>query len=239
MTTPPSPTPAESEPLTSAGPEVTPLWVRICVVLAIARFAIPLAAIPAIPWLVLNDTVLLVLLRPQKEFLLLAGGQTSYLEQGPGFLPVFLAFAPMGILSVATFFVVGRAYRARLEAGDGPKWLHRAIPPKQLAVAQRMLARRGPAIAFIGRIAAMPPTVLGAAAGLSDVRPGRYLVADALGGFVSFTMMFTIGYGLGRAYEEAGLWVTIAGVVLVMLLAGLVGVWFQRESEREEGPAPA
>ena len=212
----------------------SPWWRRLALAVVVLRFAIPLAAVPLIPFLIRNDITLLVLLRPQKEFLLVGGGQTRYLGE-PGILPLLLAYLPLGVLAVTAFFVVGRAYRTALSTGSGPTWLHRAIPPRQLELAQRVLAKRGPTIALIGRIAAMPPTVLAAAAGTSPVSAPRYLVADGIGALLSFAMVVGVGLGLGRAYEEGGVWLTVVGVALFAAMIGLVTWWIRREAQRDDG----
>lgn len=211
---------------------VSDAWRRVGLAVVLARIVVPLAAIPAIPFLLVNDISLLVLMRPQKEFLMVGGGQSRYLGE-PGILPLFLAFLPFGLLAVSAFFLVGRAYRTALTNGDGPTWLQSAIPPKQLRTAQRVLARRGPAIAILGRIAAMPPTILGAAAGLSDVDPRRYLLADAVGAVLAFGMTVGAGYALGQAYEQGGFWITAVGAVLFVTLILLLTRWIQREAERD------
>lgn len=224
-------------------PEIGDAWRRFGLAVVIARFAIPLAAIPLIPFLIIDDISLLVLLRPQKEFLLVGGGQSRYLGE-PGVVPLFLAYLPLGIIAVAAFFLVGRAYRSALQEGGGPAWLSKAIPPKQLDLALRVLKRRGPAIAILGRMAAMPPTVLGAAAGLSDVDAKRYLLADLTGALLSFALTVGAGFALGRAYEDGGVWLTVAGVALFGAMLALLTSWIRREAAREDergdqGPAPA
>lgn len=207
-------------------------WRRLALAGVIVRFGIPLAAVPLIPFLIRDNITLLVFLRPQKEFVLVGGGQTRYLGE-PGILPLLLAYLPLGVLAVTAFFVVGRAYRTALREQEGPAWLHRAIPPRQLELAQRVLARRGPIIAVIGRMAAMPPTVLAAAAGTSDVSPRRYLVADAVGALIGFAMAAGTGLALGRAYEEGGVWLTVAGVALFVAMIALITLWIRREAERD------
>jgi len=218
---------------TPAPQEVAPHWRRLALSVVVLRFAIPLAAVPAIPFLLRDQIALLVFLRPQKEFLLVGGGQTRYLGE-PGVLALLLAYLPLGVLAVTAFFVVGRAYRTSLKEESGPAWLHRAVPPQQLELAQRVLARRGPAIAVIGRVAAMPPTVLAAAAGTSDVPATRYLVADAIGSVVGFALAVGVGLGLGRAYEEGGVWLTAIGVLLFTAMIGLVTWWIRREAAIDE-----
>jgi membrane protein DedA with SNARE-associated domain len=221
-------------PVAAADAEVAPHWRRLALAVVILRFAIPLAAVPAIPFLLRDRIALLVLFRPQKEFLLVGGGQTRYLGE-PGLLPLLLAYLPLGVLAVSAFFVVGRAYRTALREENGPAWLHRAVPPQQLELAQRVLARRGPVIAVIGRIAAMPPTVLAAAAGTSDVSPTRYLVADAIGAVLGFGSAVGVGLGLGQAYEDGGVWLTAVGVVLFGATIGLVTWWIRREAAMDDG----
>jgi membrane protein DedA with SNARE-associated domain len=230
------PHPPAGDPRPADEPAASPVgdgWRRFSLAIVIARFAIPLAAIAAVPFLLVNNISLLVLLRPQKEFLLVGGGQSRFLGE-PELWLIFLAFLPLGLLAVPAFFVVGRAYRGALEEGEGPGWLHRAIPPRQLRLAQQVLERRGPSIAFLGRIAALPPTVLAAAAGLSDVDWRRYLVADALGAVVAVSGTLAAGFALGRAYEDGGPWITGAGVGLFFVLILLLTHWIRREAERHE-----
>jgi membrane-associated protein len=204
-------------------------WRVLALTVVALRFAIPLAAIPTIPWLLRGNISLLILLRPQKEFVLVGGGQARYLGE-PELLMVFLAFVPLGLLAVPAFFVVGRAYGARLREGEGPRWLQRAIDPRHLEIGQRVLARRGPVIAVLGRFAALPPTVLAAAAGVSDVSWRRYLAADAVGAVLATSATLAVGYQLGRAYEDGGLWLTITGVVLFGVVIVLLTAWLRREA---------
>jgi membrane-associated protein len=236
-TTRPADDRADAPTASATSSTVSDGWRRFSLAVVVARFAIPLAAIGAIPFLLINDIALLVLLRPQKEFLLVGGGQSRFLGE-PDLLWLFLAFLPLGLLAVPAFFVVGRAYRGALEDGTGPGWLHRAIPPKQLHVAQRVLARRGPSIAFLGRIAALPPTVLAAAAGLSDVDWRRYLLADALGAVVAVGTTLGVGFALGSAYEDGGAWLTGVGVGLFFVLILLLTQWIRREADREDAASP-
>lgn len=216
-----------------AHPEVATGYRRLAIAVVLLRFAIPLAAIPAIPFLIRDRVTLLVLLRPQKEFLLVGGAQSRVLGD-PGILALFLAYLPLGVLSIGGFFLAGRAYRRALRSGSGPRWLHRAIPPQQLELGQRVLARRGPVIALIGRLAAMPPTVLAAAAGLSDVDPRRYLLADLVGAILGFAMAAGAGFALGRAYEQGGVWLTAVGVALFVGILVLLTRWIHREGDRQQ-----
>lgn len=219
---------------TTPGGEPTPTTMsmglrRVAVVVAVLRYAIPLAAIPLIPVLIVDRVALLVLLRPQKEFLLLGGGQLRVLGT-PSVGLLFAAYVPLMIVAVWAFFAVGRAYGPALRAGEGPGWLQRAIPPRQLVVAQRVLAKHGPVIAVLGRVAALPPTVLAAAAGVSDVDARRYLAADLLGALLGFAVAVGAGYTLGRAYERGGVWLTVAGLAVFVAMIVLLTAWIRREA---------
>jgi membrane protein DedA with SNARE-associated domain len=218
-----------------ASSPVADRWRRLSLVVVVLRFAIPLAAIPAIPFLLVNNISLLVLLRPQKEFVLVGGGQSRYLGE-PELAMLFLAFIPLGLLTIPAFFVIGRAYQGALRTGDGPDWLHRAIRPSQLEIAQRVIARKGPAIAVLGRLAALPPTVLAAAAGVSDVSWRRYLAADAIGAVLAISLTLGAGYALGRTYQEGGIWLTVIGVTLFAVIIMLLTYWIRREANRDDAP---
>jgi len=210
-----------------------PLLRRIAIGVAVARYVIPLVAIPAIIPLINRDQLaLLVLLRPQKEFLLLAGARLA-LTGAPSVAILFAAYVPLMIVAVWAFFVVGRIFRPALDAGDAPRWLTRILPPEQLDLGRRVISRRGPLIAIMGRMAALPPTIMAAAAGASDVDGRRYLAADLVGALGSFALMVGAGLALGEAYEEYGIWITVAGVGVLIALVALITRWVRSEAERD------
>jgi membrane protein DedA with SNARE-associated domain len=213
-------------------------WRRLAVSAAIARYAVPLLALPLVPLLITDRLPLLVLLRPTKDFLLLGGGQRRVLGE-PDVLLLLAAYLPLMLFGVWAFYAVGRAYREPLRTGGGPDWLRRTIPPDKLEIAQAVLAKRGPSIAILGRLAALPPTVIAAAAGVSDVDTRRFLVADAIGALASFAMVVAAGYALGRAWEQGGVWLTAAGLVLFIALIALLTRWLRAEANAHRSPQPA
>jgi membrane protein DedA with SNARE-associated domain len=223
-----------SAPTGAAGAAAPPrLLQRVAIGVAIARYAIPLAVIPAIPFLIARgELALLVLLRPQKEFLLLAAAQLAR-TGAPSVALLFAAYVPLMIVAVWAFFIVGRMFRPALDAGEAPRWLTRILPPAQLDVGRRVIARRGPLIAIMGRMAALPPTIMAAAAGASDVNGSRYLVADVVGALGSFALMVGAGLVLGEAYDEYGIWITVAGIAVLIALIALITRWVRNEAERD------
>ena len=224
---------APSDATGSATPP-PPLLQRVAIGVAIARYVIPLAVIPAIPFLIARgELALLVLLRPQKEFLLLAAAQLAR-TGAPSIALLFAAYVPLMIVAVWAFFVVGRMFRPALDAGEAPRWLTRILPPQQLDVGRRVIARRGPLIAVMGRMAALPPTIMAAAAGASDVDGRRYLAADLVGALGSFALMVGAGLVLGEAYDEYGIWITVAGLMVLVALIALITRWVRNEAARAE-----
>jgi membrane protein DedA with SNARE-associated domain len=210
-----------------------PLLAGVAIAVAIARYVIPIAVIPLIPLLIRRgDLALLVLLRPQKEFLLLAAAQLAR-TGAPSITLLLAAYVPLMIVAVWAFFIVGRLFRPALDAGEAPRWLTRILPPAQLDVGRRVIARRGPLIAIMGRMAALPPTIMAAAAGASDVNGRRYLIADLVGALGSFALMVGAGLLLGEAYDEYGIWITVAGVGLLIALVALITRWVRSEAERD------
>jgi membrane protein DedA with SNARE-associated domain len=215
-------------------PALSDRWRRTALTVALARYVVPLVAIPLIPVLLATDRLpLLVLLRPTKDFLLLGGGQ--YRVTGdPSVLVLLAAYLPLMLFAVWAFFAVGRAYRQALADGAGPAWLHRAVPPRQLDIARAVLARRGPSIAILGRLAALPPTVLAAAAGLSEVPARRYLAADTVGALASFAVVVGAGYALGSAWQDGNWWVLSVGALTFVALVALLTRWLRAEARRHE-----
>lgn len=204
---------------------------RIAVIVAVLRFSIPLMVIPAIPWLLSRNITLLVLLRPQKEFLLLGAGQSRYLGE-PAILALLTAYIPLSVLPIGAFYLVGRQYQHVLGTDAAPRWLTRMLPPRQLDVSVRMMQQRGPVLAVLGRLAALPPTVLAAAAGLAGTPMRRFLLADACGAFAAFALVVSIGWTLGRAYADGAVWLTVGGAALFIALLTALTYWLKREADR-------
>ncbi len=177
----------------------------------------------------------LLLIRPSKDIQLWGGG--LYRTTGEvNLLLLFLAWAPLMIIMNWAFFFIGRAYGPAIARGEGPRWIQRSVTPKNFALARTLLARKGPTIAILGRIAALPPTVLAAAAGTSDVNVWRYQLADTFGAVISFAVTVGIGALLGNAYERGGVWLAVAGVVLFFASVTWMTRWLQREAEVEPAP---
>jgi membrane protein DedA with SNARE-associated domain len=200
-------------------------------VLAGLRGVLSLVAIPLAPALFRDHFVILVLLRPTKE-VLLAGG--FFLRDGRiGLIQMVLAAIPISILGVWLFYWLGRTLSDEIQSGGLPRWATKILPPKRIRALHRVLARKGWGVIVAGRVAAFPSTLLAAAAGVSAMPASRFLSADGLGGALSISLSIGAGFVLGRAYEDAGPWLTGLGVAALLGLFLVVGRRIKREGERE------
>ena len=198
-------------------------------VLAAIRGGVSLVAIPLAPVLFRDHFVVLVLMRPTKE-VLLAGG--FFLREGQvGLVPMVAAAIPIAVAGVWLFFWLGRAFHEEIQSGEGlPRWSRRVLRPDRVRSMCEVLERKGAPVIVAGRLAAFPSTVLAAAAGVSGMKPARFIPADGLGAAASVALTIGAGYLLGEAYEKAGPWLTAVGVAVLVGLAVAVGRWIRRES---------
>ena len=195
---------------------------RVLLALAGVRGVLGIIAIPLAPALYRDHFVVLVLLRPTKE-VLLAGG--FLVRRGDvNVLAVVAAALPLAVLGVWHFFWLGRSYSKEIQSGKGmPGWAERILPPARVRHMCKVLDRKGPRVVLIGRLAAFPSALLGAAAGASRMEPRPFLTADGIGALLSLAEVLVAGYLLGEAYKAAGPWLTAVGVVLLLALLVYVG----------------
>ena len=185
--------------------------------LAAARAALGLIAIPLVPVLYKHHFLWVVLLRPTKE-ILLAGG--FLVRRGDmSLLPLLAAAVPLALVGVWHFYYLGRGYAMEIQSGKAvPSFAGRVLPTSRIQKLCRLLERRGQRIIVVGRLASFPSSLLGAAAGASDMPSREFLPADLLGGLLSIAEVIGAGYAFGEAYHEAGPWLTGIGVVLLFAL---------------------
>lgn len=201
---------------------------RLILIAAGVRAVLEVAAIPLAPALYRDHVAVLTLLRPTKEVFLFGGFQV---REGHAWLPILLLAAiPLLLGGVWLFYALGRAYSKELAHTDLPGIAGRILPKKRIDQMRDVLEEKGPRVVFFGRLAAFPSTLMAAAAGASEVPFRQFAVADASGAIVSMCALYGIGYGLGEAYEEAGPWITGAGVVVLAVLLVVLGRAITRSS---------
>ena len=190
------------------------------------RGVLAIAAIPLAPFLYREHFAVLVLLRPTKEVLLAAGlaahsGDVSLVVVAIAAVPVLLA-------GVWLFFALGREYGADLAQRELPGVAGRILPRQRVKRLQKAIEVEGDKVVFIARLAAMPSSLMAAAAGSAKFDVRRFLIIDGIGALVSLVVMVGLGWFLEDAYEAAGPWLTGLGVLALAAIAVFIGRSFSR-----------
>lgn len=194
---------------------------RALVALAAVRTILALVAIPLAPFLYREHVAVLILLRPTKETLLFAGFAA---EQGDIGLPlVVLTALPMLLAGVWVFFALGLEYADDLSKRQLPGLAGRLLPRRRLRRLQAAIEDQGDKVLFLGRLAALPSTLLAAAAGASRFDARRFLLIDTAGAIVSLVVMLGLGWGLDETYETAGPWLTGLGLAAMLAVTVVIG----------------
>lgn len=183
-------------------------------------------AVVVAPFLWDRHFAVLGLLRPTKE-VLLAGGYLA--KVGDVSLPVIvLAALPILLPGVWIFYFLGRAFADEIERCDLPGIAGRLLPPDRIHRMQEVLDKRGARVVFLGRLAAMPSSIVAAAAGSSEMPVRTFLIADTLGGLTSLAGVVAAGWVLGDMYERAGPWLAGVSFVVLVVLVVLFGRWLRK-----------
>lgn len=204
---------------------------RALLVAGAVRAVLALAAIPLAPLLYKDHVAVLVLLRPTKETLLYAGFAA---ENGDISLPVaVLAALPILLAGVWLFFALGREFATELTKQGLPGVAGRLLPKPRIDRLRRALKKQGDKVIFLGRLAAMPSSLIAAAAGVSKVDVRRFLIVDTAGGLLSLALMLGLGWFLDDAYEDAGPWLSTLGLAALAGAAILIGRTLTQSGEAQ------
>ena len=189
--------------------------------IAAVRIVLGIVAIPLAPMLYEDHFLLLVLLRPTKE-VFLAGGFLARQGDVNVFMLV-LAAIPLAILGVWHFFILGRAYAKEIHSDKMPGLASRILTPERIKKFEKSLDKKGPKLIFLGRLAVLSSATVAAAAGAAKLEPKKFFPWDLAGGLLSIAYTVAAGWFLGEAYEKAGPWITVAGVVAFIGFAYILG----------------
>lgn len=163
----------------------------------------------------------MVFLRPTKE-IFLAGGFLA--RQGDvNVALLFLAAIPLSIFGAWLFYLLGFAYSKEIHSGKMPGLAGRILTPERIKKFEDVLEEKGPKLIFLGRIAVLSSATVAAAAGAAKLAPKKFFPWDAAGGLVSIAYTVAAGWFLGEAYEEAGPWISAAGVIALVGFAVILG----------------
>jgi membrane-associated protein len=110
----------------------------------------------------------------------------------------------------------------------------------RLDSAQRMLRERGGWAVLAGRFTAFLRAVMPGLAGLSQMRYGKFVVWNALGGLIWGVGFTLVGYFAGASYEKvAGTIGRGSAIVLAAIVIGLFVLWEVRRRSAKRAAAGA
>lgn len=204
-----------------------PAMQKTLLAVAALRALLGVVAIPLAPFLFEDHFLVLVLLRPAKE-VFLAGGFLA--RQGDvNLLFLVLAAIPLSVFGVWHFYLLGRAYSDEINSERLSGLAARVLTPERIEKLERSLAKRGPRLIFLGRLAVLSSAAVAAAAGAAKMEPGKFFPWDLGGGLLSIAYTVGAGWFLGTAYDRAGPWITAGGVAALLGFAFVLGRSLQRE----------
>lgn len=144
---------------------------------------------------------------------------------------VILAGTVGAVIGDSTAYWIGRAGRGPLRRG-----LMRAAGEDRLIAAERMVRRHGAALVFVGRFLPGLRIAINVSCGAGQMGYRRFLVFDALGGFVWASQAALIGFFLGQAFADQP-WVAFLAAFAVTGLVALAVAWRERTRVRRERAA--
>jgi membrane protein DedA with SNARE-associated domain len=206
---------------------------KILLGLAALRAALGILAIFLAKFLYEDNFLILTLMRPTKE-VFLAGAFLAKRGNEPSLLlEVLLAGLPLSIAGVWLSYLLGRQFSEEIGKEELPGLAGRILPVKKIRRLEKVLRKKGVKLIFLGRLAAFPSSVIGAAAGSSDLPSKSFLPADGLGAMAAIVEVMTLGYVLGSFFDKdhpATSW-TITGVAVAATfgLLFLAGRYLKRE----------
>ena len=204
-----------------------PVAKKLLLGFAALRALLGVIAIPLAPFLYEEHFLVLVLLRPTNE-IFLAGGFLA--RQGDVSLPLLvLAAIPLSIFGVWQFYLLGRAYAKEIHDDKLPGFAARILTPERIEKFEKALDKKGPKLIFLGRLAVLSSATVAAAAGAAKLEPKKFFPWDLAGGLLSIAYTIAAGWFLGEAYEQAGPWITVAGVVALVGFAFILGRSLQKD----------
>ncbi|MGI8425825.1 MAG: DedA family protein [Actinomycetota bacterium] len=201
--------------------------------LAGVRLLLGIAAILLAKFLYEDHFLFLVLMRPTKE-VILAGAFLAKKQSDPALLlQIVLAAIPLSILGVWHFYYLGRLYSSEIKKGELPGVAGRLLPTEKIHKLQKVLKKKGPKLVFLGRLAAFPSALVGAAAGSSDMKSRKFLPADGLGALAGIGEVIAAGYVFGTIFnpdDPKTSWIiTGFGVAALFALFFLLGKYLSKE----------
>ncbi len=138
-------------------------------------------------------------------------------------LPLWAALAAGiagAIIGDSIGYEVGRRYGNRLLR----KLPNRIMKPEHIDKAEQAVKRNGGKAVFLGRFTAALRVLVPGMSGMSGIPYGSFLAWNAAGGLIWATAFVLLGYAAGSQYERVAHNGTLAGLILLAIIAVVVAV---------------
>ncbi len=146
-------------------------------------------------------------------------------------LLVILAGAAGAVIGDSSAYWIGRT-------GGGPikRGVVRVAGAERLEAAERMVARQGPALVFVGRFLPGIRIAINLSCGAGQMDYRRFLIFDTLGAVVWSSQAALLGFFAGKAFADQ-LWVAFAVALGVSVVVGGLVTLKERSRVRREREA--
>ena len=164
------------------------------------------------------------------ETLVILGGFYARIGSPPLVLPVVTLIAVVfAVLGDNVGYVLGRRYGRGILERVGPRV---GLSAAKLAAADRYYASHGGKTVFLGRFIPVVRSVGFILAGAAGLPWRRFIVYDVAGAAIWATGHTVLGYLIGASYERWEKYLTPFGLLILVVLAGLIGLTKVRAARR-------
>jgi membrane protein DedA with SNARE-associated domain len=167
------------------------------------------------------------------ETVIVAGG-TLAATGDLALLGVILAGTLGAIIGDSTAYWLGRA------GGEGiRRYLARVAGHDRVLAAERMVARRGPALVFVGRFLPGIRLAINLSCGAGQMDYKRFIIFDSLGALLWATQAAVLGYIFGKRFEDRPWIGLLIALGVALAVAGIVTMRERKHIRHEKEQAAA
>jgi membrane protein DedA with SNARE-associated domain len=167
------------------------------------------------------------------ETVIVAGG-TLAATGDLALLGVILAGTLGAVIGDSTAYWLGRA------GGEGiRRYLARLAGHDRVVAAERMVARRGPALVFVGRFLPGIRLAINLSCGAGQMDYRRFIIFDSLGALLWATQAAVLGYIFGKRFEDRPWIGLLIALGVALAVAGIVTMRERKHIRHEKEQADA
>lgn len=149
-------------------------------------------------------------------------------------LGVIIAGAVGAIIGDSAAYWLGRA------GGEAIRnFFSRVAGHDRVVAAERMVARRGAALVFVGRFLPGIRLAINLSCGAGQMAYKRFIIFDSLGALVWSTQAAVLGYVFGRSFEERPWIGLLIALGIALLVGGIVALRERKHIQHEKAHALA